>query len=799
MDQDSAHMVAASKVPMLKPENGETLPKTKIVEGAITEMPITTAEEKAQRRLDVKAISTLTTRKTQRNLLKQQYENFTAPSSEMLDQTFDRLQKLVSQLELLEENHSQENDTMRMDDLYNNLKVYQPKVKGMSSSSLSTQKMAFVSFSNNNTSSTNGAVNTAHEVSTASTQVNAAYSTNIDNLIDVIICAFFASQPNRRKLIVNGNETIGFDKSKVKCYNCHKMRHFARECRALRNQDNKNKESSRRSVLVETSTSTALVSCDGLGGYDWSDQAEEVPNYALMAFSSLSSNSEGNPQMDLQDQGVIDSGCSRHMTGNMSYLTDYEEMDGGYIAFGGNPKGGKIIGKDHLGKFNGKADEGFFVRYSLNSIAFRVFNNRTMIVEENLHIMFSESIPNVVGTQSNGFADPKSSYDDGCKPSSDDGKKVDEDPRKESECNDHEEEDNVNITNNVNTVGNVNIVSSIVNAAGTNEVNVIKEELYVCQPQGFKDPDFPDRVYKVKKHFMDYIKLLELEVKTASTSMETQKPLLKDKDSEEVDVYMFRSMIGSLMYLTSSRPDIMFTVCVCARYQVNPKVSHLHAMKMIFREAQLHALVDCKEIIIIESSVRRDLRLADGEGIDFLPNYTFFEQLTLMGRVKKLENKNRSRTHRLKRLYKVGLTARVESYGNEEILGENASKQGRIDAINADEEIIVVSVQDEVVSNDADKEMFEVDVLGGEEVFVAEHEVDVKEVNDKVNVVEEVVEVINTAKLIIDVAQVSVVGDKVSAVSAATTVSAAVTPLKMRVIAKYCTGALLHNTTALDT
>ncbi|GJZ45832.1 hypothetical protein Tco_0593428 [Tanacetum coccineum] len=71
---------------------------------------------------------------------------------------------------------------------------------------------------------------------------------------------------------------------------------------APRNQDNKNKVSSRRSVHVEISTSTALVSCDGLGGYDWSDQAEERPNYALMAFSSSNSDSEGNPQMDLQDQ-----------------------------------------------------------------------------------------------------------------------------------------------------------------------------------------------------------------------------------------------------------------------------------------------------------------------------------------------------------------------------------------------------------------------------------------------------------------------------------------------------------------
>ncbi|GKA55173.1 hypothetical protein Tco_0754122, partial [Tanacetum coccineum] len=200
-------------------------------------------------------------------------------------------------------------DTMSMDDLYNNLNVYEPEVKGMSSSSSSTQNMAFVSSSNNNTSSSNEAVNVAHRVTIASTQVNTAYSTNIDNLSDDVICSFFASQPNSpqlahedlqqihpddieemdlrwqmamltirtrrflkntgRKLTVNSNETIGFDKSKVECYNCHKRRYFARECRAPRNQDNKNKEISRRSVPVETTTSTALVSCDGLVGYDW--------------------------------------------------------------------------------------------------------------------------------------------------------------------------------------------------------------------------------------------------------------------------------------------------------------------------------------------------------------------------------------------------------------------------------------------------------------------------------------------------------------------------------------------------
>ncbi|GKE04151.1 ribonuclease H-like domain-containing protein [Tanacetum coccineum] len=189
---------------------------------------------------------------------------------------------------------------------------------------------------------------------------------------------------------------------------------------------------------------------------------------------------------------------------------------------------------DHLGKFDGKADEGFFVGYSLNSKAFRVFNSRTRIVEENLHIRFSESTPNVVGsgpdwlfnidaltrtmnykpivagTQSNGFEgtkasdnasqarketepvknyillplwtvdppfsqDPKSSHNDGSEPSSDDGKKVDKDPRKDSECNDQKKEDNVNSTNNVN-------------AASTNKVNVVDGKTSIKLPY---DPNMP--------------------------------------------------------------------------------------------------------------------------------------------------------------------------------------------------------------------------------------------------------------------------------------------------------------------
>ncbi|GKB35255.1 ribonuclease H-like domain-containing protein [Tanacetum coccineum] len=139
----------------------------------------------------------------------------------------------------------------------------------------------------------------------------------------------------------------------------------------------------------------------------------------------------------------------------------------------------------------------------------------------------------------------------------------------------------------------------------------IEEEVYVCQPPGFEDPDFPDRVYKVEKALYGLHQDPRAWYETLSTYLldngfqrgkidktlfirkdkgdiikhtyGNSKPLLKDKDGEELDVHLYRLMIGSLMYLTSSRPDIMFAVCACARYQVNPKVSHLHAVKRIFR------------------------------------------------------------------------------------------------------------------------------------------------------------------------------------------------------------------------
>ncbi|GJW71848.1 ribonuclease H-like domain-containing protein [Tanacetum coccineum] len=424
----------------------------------------------------------------------------------------------------------------------------------------------------------------------------------------------------------------------------------------------------------------------------------------------------GNLQMDLQDQGVIDSGCSRNMTRNMYYLTDFKEIDGGYVAFVGNPKGGKITGRgtiktgkldfenmyfvprknnmcsvdlknivpkggltclfakatsdesklwhrrlghinfktmnklvkvnlvkglpsklfkndqtyvacqkgkqyrassdsklpttfwaeavntayyvqnrvlvikphnktpyklflgrkpalsfirpfgcpvtilntmDYLGKFDGKADEGFFVGYSINSKAFRLFNSRTRIVEENLHVQFSENSPNIAGSRPNWLfdidaltksknykpvvagnlsnrnagtktcvdagkarretipgkdyillpfwhADPlpsqnsKSSPDAGFKPSGDKEKKVTEEPGKEG-GDPSNKNDSVNRTNNINTASdgnntnNVNTVSSIVNTGI--EVNAVSSNTSIKLPNDPNMPELEDIMY----------------------------------------------------------------------------------------------------------------------------------------------------------------------------------------------------------------------------------------------------------------------------------------------------------------
>nr|GEU55759.1 hypothetical protein [Tanacetum cinerariifolium] len=118
------------------------------------------------------------------------------------------------------------------------------------------------------------------------------------------------------------------------------------------------------------------------------------------------SKTEGHPQQALKNKGIVNSGCSRHMTRNRAYLADYQEInDGGFVAFGSC--GGKITGKDPLGKFKGKADEGFLVGYFVTSRALRVFNTKTKQVEENMHVRFLENKLNVAGNQTDKNAGPQ--------------------------------------------------------------------------------------------------------------------------------------------------------------------------------------------------------------------------------------------------------------------------------------------------------------------------------------------------------------------------------------------------------
>ncbi|GJW93714.1 ribonuclease H-like domain-containing protein [Tanacetum coccineum] len=445
----------------------------------------------------------------------------------------------------------------------------------------------------------------------------------------------------------------------------------------------------------------------------------------------------GNPQLELQEKGVIDSGCSRHMTGNKSYLSYYEEIDGGFVAFGGDPKGGRITGKgkistdtdcvvlshdfklldenhwmllstltetsldlsyydeidvdcclggdpkggrkpalsfmrpfgcpvtilntiDHLGMFDGKADEGFFIGYS------------------------------TIRKHSQGYSTSKL---DGGKAREKDAKDLENEdsevPNTEESRVNQEQDANVNITNNIDTIvysdddegvdakANMTNLDSHILVSPTPTTRIHKDhpleqiirDIYSApqtrrmtknvtkhvepkknkkdergivirnkarlvaqgytQKEGidydevfapvsrieairlflahasfkdfvmFEDPEFLNRVYKVEKalyglhqalracqdKYMDEIskKFGFSTVKTTSKPMETSKPLLKDVEAEDVDVYLYRSMIRSLMYLTASRPDIMFAVCACARFQVKPKISHLYAVKRIFR------------------------------------------------------------------------------------------------------------------------------------------------------------------------------------------------------------------------
>nr|GEX23762.1 putative ribonuclease H-like domain-containing protein [Tanacetum cinerariifolium] len=393
MDSLSPQVVSTAKLPILNPNEfdlwkirikqyflmigyslwevilkGDSAVPSRVVEGVLQPVAPTTAEQRLARKNELKARGTLLmalpdkhqlnfnshkdaktlmeaiekrfggntkTKKVQKTLLKQQFENFTGFSSEGLDHIHDRLQKLVSQLEIHGVSLSQEDV---------NLKFLR--------------------------------ISAATIVSAVCAKLPISSLPNVDSLSNAIIYSFFASQSTSPQLDNEDLKQINVDDLEEmdlrwKMAMLTIKGHFARECRSPKDSRRTGAvEPQKRIVPVETSTSNALVSqVDGLESPIVTKSKSPIRRHITRSPSPKTSNLPlrvtaaqapvvsvaqgmqgkwGNPQYALKDKGVMDSGCSSYMTGNTSYLSDFEELNGGYVAFGGNPKGGKIFGKGKI-------------------------------------------------------------------------------------------------------------------------------------------------------------------------------------------------------------------------------------------------------------------------------------------------------------------------------------------------------------------------------------------------------------------------------------------------------------------
>ncbi|GJX26179.1 ribonuclease H-like domain-containing protein [Tanacetum coccineum] len=191
-------------------------------------------------------------KKIKKIILKQQYENFSALRSEGLDKTYDRFQKLFSQLEIHGEVISQEDANLKLlrslPSAWNNFALIMRNKSDLEENTSSTNEWNVAFVSSENTSSTNKAVNIAHEMT----------------MLTMRVKRFL--KKTGRNLNFNSKEIVGFDKTNVECYNCHRRGHFARECKAPRNQGNRNRDAPRRNAPVDTSTTNILDVKDGIGG-----------------------------------------------------------------------------------------------------------------------------------------------------------------------------------------------------------------------------------------------------------------------------------------------------------------------------------------------------------------------------------------------------------------------------------------------------------------------------------------------------------------------------------------------------
>ncbi|GJR10080.1 ribonuclease H-like domain-containing protein [Tanacetum coccineum] len=273
-------------------------------------------------------------KKMQKNVLKHQFENFVTASNETLDKAYDRFQKLISQLEIHGAYVSKEDinqkflrslppswsqialimrnkpdiDEVDIDDLYNNLRVYEDELKRSSGSNSASQNLAFLSSENTNSTNEVSTASGDFGVSTAGgiNQVPSTPTMDGDDLeeldlrwqvamLTVKVKKFI--QRTGRNMDFKEKRHVSLDKLKIECYNCHRKGHFAKECRSRRSQGRR-PYGDRSNAQTTESSSQALVAQDGLGGYDWSNDFEVEPvNYALMAISSSNSSSSSDSEV----------------------------------------------------------------------------------------------------------------------------------------------------------------------------------------------------------------------------------------------------------------------------------------------------------------------------------------------------------------------------------------------------------------------------------------------------------------------------------------------------------------------
>ncbi|GJX80400.1 ribonuclease H-like domain-containing protein [Tanacetum coccineum] len=256
-------------IPVTTPESG---PSTTLK----MNVPSTT-EEKICKKNDVKARSLLLMALPNEHQLTFNY-------SKSLDSIFNRLQKLINKPDF---------DTMGLDDLYNNFKIVEQKVKRTAAANNDDKNLTILTTSSLSSTNTINTVNTGVRSELVHEDLEQLHDDDLEemdlkwNMALLSMRARKFYQRTGRKIIIDGSSTAGYDKSKLEYFNCYKMGHFARECRAPRSKDNRNwnQGSSSKAVRIEDASEKAMCAIDG-AGFDWSDMAEDEiqANMALMTF-----------------------------------------------------------------------------------------------------------------------------------------------------------------------------------------------------------------------------------------------------------------------------------------------------------------------------------------------------------------------------------------------------------------------------------------------------------------------------------------------------------------------------------